>query len=529
MSQPDRLRVEAADPGPVPSSNTSNSDSDEDSSRSGEAEGFDIEPQVGDGDGDGQLADLPPGAHLEAALAKLPDEVDLSGRVVLPFERGLTDPLLMARNYLGDRQAAMPDVFELERVDDVVVLRWSGPSGEQGYILVNDGVEPWDNGVIAVVADDHEIVLAEHTTTHVVSEARRGSSGLITADVLTIGGSIVEAAPDPDGLTEGERPLLGTAGASSTGEVALDIELGPTPAMISYRSVAEEPGSKYATEAITEFIITPSGFPNECGSTPPLDIDVGTFLGELTPGPASNSPNQVLDGQRVWHHPGDIASIEIRWPADPYLGAQLNRFTSTGEGADVASWDPQAIGEGGDAVVGNVVSALAPESEGPCSLFQFSLFGRPDAVDWWLNALSGQLSFGMPLTIADLDPDVGPDGGYVDDLSLVVGEPQVVEAFPQVPRQGTCDGKPDAPPNTGVGDGSLHDTAELALEAFVSQALPNGSTVPTRGYVPYRTSDDDGRIVFVLPAEHFDGPLVVVDVPRTDDGWTVATWTTSAC
>lgn len=174
----------------------------------------------------------------------------------------------------------------------------------------------------------------------------------------------------------------------------------------------------------------------------------------------------------------------------------------------------------------HVVLFLGGDAADPCSLVQVNVYGEDHVVEWWTNAISGEWGFGLPLSIADLDPAIGPDGSGGEAASsseLVVESISAVER-PVVPLAGSCDGLPQAPPQTGSGlDASTAEPRE-ALAALFEAGVSADPPLPTSGYTEVVV--DDTTISYVVG---YDYPLVVVDLSHDGRGWNVEGWSAAAC
>ena len=381
--------------------------------------------------------------------------------------------------------------------------------------------------VVAVLADALDVT-AERDLATLRLIADQNTDDLLAVDVFTLTGDVVSTAPDPDGFNDDDGPLFGTAGIAESSSTEVDLPLDAVSVVVRVASIVEVPNVGSRVQAFSEFVLDPVGFTAVCGSAPPLTVDVGTLLDPLTEGPSPANERPLLTNQTAWHYLGDRASIEIRWPADPYLSGQVEWAGPVQDGGrPTAGWQPLEFdGE----LESHVITLIAPADGDPCSMVEFSLFGDFAAVDWWTTAISGELSFGMPLTIAELDPDIGPeglDGNDGEPVPLVLGgDPETTP--PEVPQTGSCDGLPDAGPETGVGNGSTHANAEDALADFVSQPLDNGLLPPDGGYIGY--GDPDGDIIVYAVEGHSEGTaLTAVTVVKSGDLWMVESWSAAAC
>ena len=520
LASGDRNRVEASDPVSVQSTTVGLAEEVDDEESADDELASDAEEGVVSE----RALTLPPESHMMAAIAGLPDLADLSGAFLLRSDLRSSDPVLLAERYLDVNWGFAPELTLMETIDDLAAVRWETADSGAGYVLVAVGDRPQGSGVVAVVADDITVTAAERSVLDFKAEVQEASSGLIAADVLDLDRQVVASTPSPETYSDSRGRVFGTAGSSTDGTLSVDVEIVSAPIIVRIQTLSEETDAGYEAGAVTEFVVRSPGFAAACGAEAPLTIDVGAALGPLAPGPAPDSPNNALTGQQVWHYRGESASVEIRWPADPYVGDR----------ADTQIWWTESVGGTDGMVAADVATVIDSPAEGACSTVQLSLFGRANVVEWWTGALIGQRGAGVPLQLASLAPDpVSQNEPSGDELSggdaLVADEVQVVEEFPVVPQAGTCDGLPDAPPRSGQGDGTQYEAAELALEALVVGLLPDGSALPQSGYTAYRSSSTDKRIVFALPSGHGAGALAVIEVLESDGRWTVDTWTVAAC
>lgn len=196
----------------------------------------------------------------------------------------------VAQDYLDDRLPTF--TLKLEEVDEagpLVMFRWSDDEhAAAGSIVIRS--EGLLAGVVLATTDGIEVVSAEHTLDRIVAVITDNGDDLLAADVRTIEGDIVPTAPDLDGFNDGTDPIFASAAA-------------------------------------------------ECGSEPPISIDVGRWLGDLVDGPTALSGRASVVGQRVWHYPGDTESIEIRWPATP---GNCEGSVATGRGPGTFAATPAA-------------------------------------------------------------------------------------------------------------------------------------------------------------------------------------------
>lgn len=385
-----------------------------------------------------------------------------------------------------------------QMVATLTAFRWvvSEADGDTtGVVVVRADAEL--PGVVVAVTDGVEVVTAERDLEEVRVEIRDAGGDPLPVEMTTILGDPVPA----------------------------DGPVGPIPIVIRARPAGASPVS------VTELALNPIGFPEVCGTEPPVSIEVGDLAGPLEPGPAPGLAHQpALVNQQVWHHPGPFASLEIRWPADPLALARLTpeeqaERTSFGTGVETTG----ATGEGPYApgpATAYVAGALDPPGSGPCRWFQVTVHGDPGTVDWWSTAISGELSFGMPLTIAELDPSLEFDGGGEPPPDELIVDTQPGAEVPSVPATGSCDGLPDAPPRTGPGPGTYWATPAGALEDLLTVAPTPDVPLPTLGYTEYPI--DESNVSFAVSSHH-GGALVTVTVQHEVQGWTVTQWAAAAC
>lgn len=476
-------------------------------------------------------APTPAGAILDDVLASIPPGVDpVSGP---PVYRGTIGELPEAavRDYLTRR---LPDLsFELVQTDSVeplVVYRWSVDDPDyraSGSVVVRK--EPDGPVVTLATTDGITFSSLERTADRLAAVVLDDdpARGLLAADVTTLDGTIVGDSTATDSTGKPGPPTdFGSAGLAEGAPLSFELTLAPIPVVVRVQRVG---GTMLS---ITELTVEPTAFPLACGDAPPVRIDVGSQLGPLQVGPAPQSSVEPLANQGVWHHPGPVNTIEIRWPADP---TRLARLAPDGAPPDQVmgqqSGAGAANGAGPGLSAGYVLAPVEPTNDAraadPCSVVQIAIYGDAAAVEWWHTALQGEWSFGLPLTVADLDPSVGPDGsggGLQLTDELVVGSDRS-DQRPQVP-DGACDGLPGAPPQQGTGDGTVSATAETALEAFLAAtAATVDPPLPTAGYTEVQI--DASTISYVVVGDR--SPVVVVDLRLTAAGWIVDHWAASPC
>jgi hypothetical protein len=465
--------------------------------------------------------DQEPGAALDAAIAMAPPGVDVTGGPMVYQGQFGTGAAQIAQGYLEDRMVGLThELTEVETVGDNTLFRWEATNEDQlissGSVVVRLGDD--SRGVVLATTDGIEVPAAERSPDRVTAVVTDSTSDLLVADVTTLGGEIVPTAPDPDGFNDGGDPIFATAGSTNGDRLEIDVAVEPIPVVVRVQNIG---GTGLS---ISEFALLPTSFPAECGSEPPLSIDVGELLGDLQAGPAAQATAAPLENQLVWHHAGELASIEIRWPADPDLvGGLAPELLVPGQAVNTSR--PGLIGGGEPAArSGHVVIVTGPTTEG-CSFVQISVLGDPAAVEWWGGALSAEWNLDYPLSVADLDPTAGPDGEPGPDESELVIETRQASERPTVPLTGTCDGLPDAPPKSGPGPGTASGTPVDALVDFLDRASNQDINPPAGGY--NEVVIDDDRISYALLYQ--DSPYFVIDALRTADGWTIERWSSSAC
>ncbi len=473
---------------------------------------------------------------IEEFLALFPEAVDVeSGSAAYTDYRESTAEGQVA-SYLNQRLPDLPhSARQVDAVGPLTLFRWSVSQADidqSGSVLVRRRESRFDSSfsVVAATTDGIELVEAERSLDGmrvVLTDTRTED---LVVDVTTSQGVPIPSSPNPDGIGPADAPLLGTAGSTDGDRFELELAAGPQLVVVRAQNV----GGTMLN--ILEFALDPIGFSEPCGTEAPLTVAVGSLLGPLAVGPSPQAVTAPLTNQQVWHYPGADASIELRWPVDPALIGRTD-LTSLGD-ADVLSFPRSTLGPDGD----HVLAILSPSStqsivEDPCAILQFSVLGDPAAGEWWSSALSGQLSFGLPLSIAELDPAVGPlgdgsgsgeseDSGSDDSggQDRVSGTQEATEA-PRLPATGSCDGLPNDPPRSGVASQPVVADPAQALAAFVDG--PGQAMDPPLGVSGYTALlIDDDNISYVYPP---DNPVVVVNVEQTADGWQVTTWEAAPC
>lgn len=474
----------------------------------------------------------PPAAivGLDDVLASIPPGVDPVGGP--PIYRGSDRelPEATARDYLARRLPDLPFLLvQVEEMEPLAIYRWSvDESGYQasGSVVVRQ--EAAGPVVTLATTDGIAVSSLERTADKLAALVLDDDPdhGLLAADVTTLGGAILGDPTTTDGAQRTGPTGFGSAGIAEGSPLSFEVTLAPVPVVVRIQRVG---GTMLS---ITELVVEPTGFPRSCGDTPPVRIDVGSQLGPLEAGPAPQSSVEPLVNQAVWHYPGPVNTIEVRWPADPTRLALLapdgllpDQIPGQGPLTGAANGAEPGLSAG--YVLEPVGSADRAGAADPCSVAQIAIYGDPAAVEWWQTALQGELSFGLPLTVADLDPALGPagsDGAQPAPEQLVIGSDRSTQR-PQVP-DGACDGLPGAPARQGTGDGTVSATAEATLEAFLAAtATTTDPPLPTTGYTEVQI--DATTISYVVTGD--SSPIVVVDLSHTGAGWTVDRWAASPC
>ena len=481
------------------------------------------------------------GPSLSGFMATLVTGIDpVGGPLVFVGEVG-QGPSRVAADYLSERMPDLSvDVVEvetntadrlLESGDPLVTLtlvRWSypRPDGEAaGSVVVR--ADQQRIGVVAATTDGVQVEEIERLLDRLRVVVNESGDDLLVADVTTLDGEVVAGAPFPDGLEAAGQPAIGTAGTTETDRLEITMEVEPIPVVVRLQHL----GGTWLT--VTEFGVDAVGFEASCGANPPVAIDVGEWLEPLQDGPAPRSRRPVLVNQGVWHHRGEQASIEIRWPADPDMTARLSG-DSLPEG-EMSQFGPPPLSGGYDPssaeeATTHQLASVDSSTTDPCAIVQISTLGQAAVVDWWSTAISGQWSFGLPLSIAELDPLAGPLGLDPDqadadaDDELVVDSVVVAER-PVVAATGSCDGLPDDPPREGRVSGSAALSGPAAaLAVFVAEPVGD-PPLPDGGYTELASNGD------VIGYVHgpIDDPAVVIEVERSGEVWTVVGWSAAPC
>ncbi len=439
-----------------------------------------------------------PQSALSAALELLPPDFDPVNSSPVLIDYSSPDPEQIAANYLTTRIPQGSTSALIGSVGDLLMYRWSaGESG--GFLILRTGARLPE--VVAATTDGVTVATTERTINELSVTVDMGPA--IAADALFLNPQAEALGPS--------QPVGGDGGTIST-------DAGPVP--ITVRVDGQEPA------VLVEFAVEAVGFAAECGAEPPIAIEVGEMTDPRREGPIiTDTP--VLVNQRVWHHVGSLADLEIRWPADP---GNLARIDATSlETSMIVGGNPFA--EPDDQTPTRRLHTLlrvGPVEQAPCDVVQITVDGDSQLAGWWASALSSEWSFGFALSIADLDPD-DPANGLVDQppegpVSLVV-ESVEMAGLPVIPATGSCDGLPDAPPQTGPGLADSHPDPEAALAAFVDRG-PHGDP-------PLADSGYTGVIVGGGIAGYavLDGETAytVVEMLEGADGWTITGWTASAC
>lgn len=126
----------------------------------------------------------------------------------------------------------------------------------------------------------------------------------------------------------------------------------------------------------------------------------------------------------------------------------------------------------------------------------------------------------------DIDTDVDPEfilnepDEPAPPTELIIDE-RPAERAPEVPV-GICDGLPDDPPLTGVGDGRTWANPEDALTDVIA-----AEGFPDLGYIAHVVAEDD--IVYALPGHSEEESIIVIDLGLVDGRWVVERWAASPC
>ena len=431
-------------------------------------------------------------AALAYALALLPPGFDPAASPSVSIDHSVNDPFAVATAYLSQTWGVeSPTVHQVEGSADPLIVRWTTPDSA-GLVLLRSthlAVE-----VVAVTTDGVAVTAVERSVDELSATVELSPSRTVDLEFTTRAGQ-------PLGPTH----VVDAANGSVT------VSAGPD--VVLTRLAALDPPVMMA------FAIAPVAFATECGSEPPIAIDVGAMAGPLVTGPIIEGLNTPIGNQRVWHHPSDRADLEIRWPADPDLISRI------AVGPDQKSWgvdDPYHGGPSAPLARSHAVLLLDQPAQDPCAYLQITVDGDPAVAGWWAEALSAEWNFDYPLSIAELAPE-----STIDDPGQSVDGPVIVESadltsIPTIPDTGSCDGLPDAPPEVGPGSGDAQPDPVTALTTFLDNRphmlAPSGYTeIVIDGTVAaYAVMDDQGV-------------YTVVEVEEATDGWIVIGWTGSAC
>ena len=485
--------------------------------------------------GPDQSDDVVPGRPSDAeprgfdeTVAALPAGVNLiDGPLVYAGQAGSTADQI-TRDYLNDRMPFLQYALsESERAGPLVVYRWSNrldgeKAGFTGSVIVRDDL--FVPGVVAATTDQIDTRRVQRTIQSVSALVIDSDINLLVADVFNVRGEILPGSANPDGFNGGSQPIFGTAGHTETDLLEFEMATSPIPVVVRIQHVG---GTMLS---ISEFALEAVGFVDECGNQPPIRINVGDLLSQQQAGTSPHATNTLLTNQSAWHYPGDSASIEILWPANPTLTSRVAPETfeeshSLGFTAPTNPTDGTSPADPGPAR--HVVLFLGGSAADPCSLVQVNVYGDDDVVEWWTTAISGEWGFGLPLSIADLDPAIGPNGTGAEPPSpaeLIVAFMQAAER-PTVAATGSCDGLPDAPPRTGPGLDTITIEPSEALALFLATTPSPDLLLPPNGYT--EVVIDDTTISYMISYD--DDPFVVIDLSDNGNGWSVEGWTAAAC
>lgn len=473
--------------------------------------------------------DTAPLATFESVADQLPPGVNLANGPLVFAGRPGDDADAIAIAYLQDRLPDLPSDLAKAATDDVLTLYQWTIAADQGELFMTGAlvvrIDEYEPGVVAATTNGVDLTGVERVADRIAGKIADSHDDLLVLDLFNIRGEILPSSPNPEGFNDGEDPIFGTAGAAGSGLLDFDIAAGPIPVVVR----AQHVGGTWLS--ITEFTLETLEFETECGATPPVTVDVGEQLGNLQAGVAPQARAGQLVNQNVWHYPGETDAIEIRWPADPSLSERLSPQEFEGGpigllyNFEATSPSGAETKRGGQHVLG-LVGESATE---PCSVVQVSIYGSDAAVEWWADAILGEWSFGLPLSVADLDPAIGPEGSGGDaDIPPERNEELVVrsesaDSRTVVPLTGSCDGLPDAAPRSGPGNGTRFDTAQEALADFLARQRLD-PPVPRGGYTEVIIDDD--AVKYVIGETN---PVVVIDAIRDDQGWAIETWSAAAC
>ncbi|MEM8708381.1 MAG: hypothetical protein AAGE98_18090 [Actinomycetota bacterium] len=458
---------------------------------------------------------------IDAWRAGLPADFDPLWAPQVAAYPGPIDHREAAERYLRSELADLGDRVQITDIQEasssLTVLRWQwsdgpGASLYAGYVVLRDQDEV--TLVVAVTTDGVDASMVRRTTSGIGGEITHRDADTLAADVVVFGAP----APNSPQLTTGIDDDLGTAGFTSRPTLDLDVPLDRfrnATALVTIRHVGG------TILSITSFGITSPGFASPCTSpSEPVNLGIGPWFDSLVDGPLPDSRWPTLANQERTHAVGDFGSIEVMRPAlpeilpipDPQASQDRQAITSTTTALDGFSTEENVfIGFGTD----------------PCDWMQFSLRGDPEAVAWWRDAITGQWTFDVPLSLADLDPaelGAATPGSPAEPVPDLVAGGRVAEQLPTVPLTGSCDGLPDAAPFVGTGPDQRTPSTVEALEAFLATE-PLDGMLPSQGYVVIEGPDD--TLGYVIEGDR--SAVVVIAVERGVDGWRVSRWEAAAC
>ena len=261
----------------------------------------------------------------------------------------------------------------------------------------------------------------------------------------------------------------------------------------------------------------------------PVLVDVGSFAGPIGDGPADPAA-APLGNQRIWHHDGDEVDLEVLWPVTPAVVAAHDDLTFLAE-EGVSIIDSYVLMEGEslpEEMQASTVVVVGQDLTDPCATAEIRVTGKAVVVDQWMNALSFQGSHGMPLSVADVEPveqNNPTTGPAFEETTELVGAVVEFESTPTIPETGSCDGLPDAPPQTGPGIDGVFPTPVEALDAFIGTGPHGDPPISSTGYSEIVV--DGETVAFAMLWD--DVAYTVVRVAQDAGGWTVDGWTGAAC
>ncbi len=407
----------------------------------------------------------------------------------------------------GEEDSAAVDIAEVGQRDGVWLHRWE--SGELGGWLMQR-FEYGNLVVVATTVDGVDVTSVERTVDELSLELTTAHAGQATVSLVTLSNRRI-----------GETEVL-------TSEINL-VERPVGPEVVVVAAGLE------GIDEIGRFAVRSAGFVAACDSSqPPISIDVGAHAGPLEPGPISPGRPEPLLNQQVWHHLGDRASLEIRWPATPSAMTEFDR-DRWGESRSAQRGHPFFDGlsseEPSEEFEGTVVLVVADDPNDPCSLVEVLIPGEAAVAAWWSTAISAEWQFELPLTIAEQDPaeaasvmNPNPPPQTDEPLDLIV-ERRELAAVPTIAETGSCDGDPEAGPQVGSGSEDVHPTAEEALMGFLAEGPHGDPPIATNGYTEVVV--DGVTAAFALVWD--DVAYTVIHVENGPDGWAVDSWTAAAC